>query len=483
MAEPEGYHLAELLRGFPPEPAENLLFPEISRQVKESGRKLVVIDDDPTGVQTVHNITLLTSWEESALEEAFLEKTNLFFILTNSRSKSAGEAVRINLEIAGRLKKVGRKLKIDFVVASRSDSTLRGHYPAEILALEQPLGPFDGHLLIPAFFEGGRFTLNDTHYVATPPNSGILVPASQTPFAEDKVFGFKNSCLPAWIEEKSGGKWKKDRVESLSLELIRRGGPAEIAAKLEKIKDGLPVVVNAAGYGDLAVVVLGLLQAENRGKRFLYRTAAGFVRIRGAVEPKALLEAPEIFIENNQSGAGGLVIVGSYVPGSGIQLENLLALPRVKGVELVVSRVLTGEKEAQLEASAAGKQLQEIIESGQTAVIYTSRQLVTGETAKQNLEIGEKVSEAILTALKEVATRPRFILAKGGITSHEVAQKGLGAEKALALGQLLPGVPVWRLESGPQLKFKGVPFVVFPGNVGGPEGLAQAVLKLQDFRF
>lgn len=473
--------LTELLVTLPPEPDEASLFVEIQQEVAESRRKLVVIDDDPTGTQTVHDIELFTTWNRQMLAEALQNEPRLFYLLTNSRSLSESDAVQLNHETAQQLVAASRTTGIDFVVASRSDSTLRGHYPAEIFALERELvaSPgkrFDGHLVVPAFFEGGRYTINDTHYVATPAaDSDTLQPAHETPFAQDSVFGYKTAYLPAWIEAKSGGHWKAEQVVSVGLELIRQGGPEAVAATLKAVEGGTPVVVNAAGYGDLAVVVLGLLRAEAARKRFLYRTAASFVRLRGALESRPLLEANEIIGDTQSAKAGGLVVVGSYVPASSAQLEKLLALSNVTGIELPVERVIHDATEARDVSHEVGRQLEAAIENGRVGVLYTSRKLVTSANRVENLEIGKKVSDALIAAFHEVTSRPRFIIAKGGITSHDVAQKGLGAARARVLGQLFPGVPVWRLQTGPQSSFEGVPYIVFPGNVGGPESLAQAV--------
>ena len=478
--------LTQLLANLPPEPDESTLFAQIQREVAQSKRKLVVIDDDPTGTQTVHDIELLTTWNKPMLAEALQSDERLFYLLTNSRSMPESDAVQLNSETARQLTEAAQETKIDFVVASRSDSTLRGHYPAEIFALERgltstPGGHFDGHLIVPAFFEGGRYTINDTHYVATPTaTSDTLLPASETPFARDRVFGYKTAYLPAWIEAKSQGYWQANQVISIGLELIRQGGPEAVATKLQTVAGGMPVVINAAGYGDLAVVVLGLLRAEAAGKRFLYRTAAGFVRLRGAVTTKSLLDAHEILGDTQGVKAGGLVIVGSYVPDSSKQLENLLNLPNVTGIELPVRRVIRSTTESNAVSHEMGQQLETAVRAGRVGVLFTSRELVSSANQAENLEIGKKVSNALIAALHEVTSRPRFIIAKGGITSHDVAQKGLGAARAWVLGQLFPGVPVWRLESGPQSRFEGVPYVVFPGNVGGPESLMQAVKLLSN---
>ena len=93
--------------------------------------------------------------------------------------------------------------------------------------------------------------------------------------------------------------------DCIGLELIRQGGPEAVATKLQTVAGGMPVVINAAGYGDLAVVVLGLLRAEAAGKRFLYRTAAGFVRLRGAVTTKSLLDEHEILSDTQGVQAPG----------------------------------------------------------------------------------------------------------------------------------------------------------------------------------
>lgn len=474
--------LTGLLAHLPPAPDEATLFREIRQMVAESKRKLVVIDDDPTGTQTVHGVELLINWDASLLKEALCGRSQLFYVLTNSRSMPESDAVQVNRDLARLLAEASQATHVDFVIASRSDSTLRGHYPAEIAALESglPSTDFDGHLIVPAFFEGGRYTINDTHYVATPTaTSDTLLPAHETAFARDSVFGYKSAYLPNWIEEKSHHRWKASQVISIGLEMIREGGAQAVAEKLRSVEGGVPVIINAASYGDLAAVMPGLLQAETDGKRFLYRTAASFVRLRGAVTGKPLLQAEEIVSNLPDRERGGIVVVGSYVPGSSQQLENLLGLPDTIGIELPVERVIGEQIEAQAASRDAGQQLEAAIRAGRIGIVYTSRHLITGSNHDENLEIGKKVSDALIATFREVVTRPRFIVAKGGITSHDVAQKALGATRALVLGQLLPGVPVWRLESNIQSRFSGVPYMVFPGNVGGPGSLAQAVQALR----
>ena len=98
--------------------------------------------------------------------------------------------------------------------------------------------------------------------------------------------------------------------------------------------------------------------------------------------------------------------------------------------------------------------------------------------SRQNLDIGAACLQRPRGRWsRRLEVRPRYLIAKGGITSSDLATKGLGVKRARVLGQILPGVPVWEL--GPETKFPGLPYVVFPGNVGGPEALQDAVQKLK----
>ena len=474
--DPRPRPLADLLAGLPPEPAESVLWPDLKAAVRQGARPLVAIDDDPTGVQTVHDTRVLLTWGEAELAAEIAQPAPLFFVLTNSRSLPTPDAKRINVEIGRRLVSGSRG---PFVVASRSDSTLRGHYPAEVQALEEGLGQrFDGHLLVPAFFEGGRYTVQDTHWVATPvATSSEVIPASATSFAQDAVFGYRTAYLPEWVEEKSRGRWRAGDVQSVSLQTVREG-PDAVCRRLMAVDGGVPVVVNVAGYGDLTAFVLGLLRAEAEGKQFLYRTAASFVRVRAGLSARPDLSPSEVYAACRADGASdrpGLVVVGSYQPSSTTQIERLLAAShlRPRPVEMHVQTVLEGRWAPE----RAGAEMDAALEAGDLPVLYTSRRLVTG-TGEQNLAIGRQVTDALLSALQHLQVRPRFVIAKGGITSHEVAQRGLGATRALVLGQLQPGVPVWRLAGGPGLRFADMPYVVFPGNVGGPDSLLAAAETL-----
>lgn len=446
---------------------------EVLAAVAASGRKLVALDDDPTGVQTVHDTAVLTRWDAETLEAELRDPRPVCFVLTNSRSLAESDAIRVNREIATNLSAASRRTGVDFAVASRSDSTLRGHFPSETDALADVLGGVDGVLLVPAFFEGGRYTVDDVHWVL---DGDRLIPAAETEFARDATFGYKNSDLRRWVEEKTGGRVRASEVGSISIEEIRRGGPDRIANILARASGGRPIVVNAATYRDLDIVVLGLLQAEATGKRFLYRTGAAFVRARAGLPERPLLSRADMLGAGVEAPLPGLVVVGSHVRRSAEQLAALLFLPGVSLVELDVPRALdssTRENEIDRVRRAADAALVE----GATPVVATSRLLHRAADPLAQLVTSRAVSAALVAVVAGLRETPGWVVAKGGITSSDVGTKALGVVRAIVLGQIRPGIPVWRL--GPETRYPGRSYVVFPGNVGGPETLAEVVNLLR----
>ena len=130
--------------------------------------KIAVLDDDPTGIQTVHGVYVYTDWETDTIREAFRDSGSLFYILTNSRSFGRIQTEEVHRTIARRLLAVSGETNIPFLVILRGDSTLRGHYLLEPEIMEQVFleeGGLktDGEILCPAFFEGGRYTKDNIH--------------------------------------------------------------------------------------------------------------------------------------------------------------------------------------------------------------------------------------------------------------------------------------------------------------------------------
>lgn len=460
----------ELFDQLPPEWSTDLL-PTIQTQVAASGRKIVVLDDDPTGTQTVHNVGVLTTWSVAALAAELRNPDPCVYLLTNSRSLPLPSAQVLNAEIGHNLMAASQQTGRTFAVVSRSDSTLRGHYPGETDAVAAALGlQVDATLLIPFFLEGGRFTINDVHYVA---EGEHLVPAAETPFARDAAFGYRHSDLRQWVAEKTGGRIPAEQVATISLTDIRQGGPDRVTERLLHLRNGTACIVNAASMRDVQVFVLGLLAAEAQDKVFLYRTAASFVQVRAGINPRPLLTAAEMAIP---AAGGGLIVVGSYVPKTTGQLGELLATPAVASVEISVAALLDDQRQA-AEISRAVGAIDEQLQRNQDVAIYTSRDLITGSDAGASLAIGQRVSESLVSIVRQISHRPRYLLAKGGITSSDVATKGLAVQRATVLGQILPGVPVWR--TGTESRLPGLVYIVFPGNVGDNSALARAVQALQ----
>jgi uncharacterized protein YgbK (DUF1537 family) len=475
----------EYLASQPPERRIEGAVREIRKRVRESGRRVAVLDDDPTGVQSVHGVPVLTTWTVEELRRALEQESPTFYILTNSRSLPEDEAIALNREVARNLSVAAEQAGADFEVVSRSDSTLRGHYPAETDALARTLGEAgrapDGLVVCPAFFEAGRLTVDDVHWVR---QDGELVPAGETEFAADHTFGYRSSDLRAWVEEKTGGRVMASEVASVGLTDLREGGPERVLEILEGVSGGRPVIINAVGYADLEVFVLGLLAAEAGGRRFLYRTGPSFVRTRGGISEPKILGPEDLYRKRSREGHG-LVLVGSYVPSTTRQLGRALALDGVRGVEMSVPRLLEpGSREAEL--ARVAEEVNITLVSSEV-VVYTSRELVTsgaGGVGLSNFEIGASVSGALVEVMRRVdrSLPLAFVVAKGGITSSDIATAGLRVRRAEVAGPLLPPgiVPVWILPDDND--FPGLPYVIFPGNVGGPDALARAVEVLRGER-
>ncbi|NPV08872.1 MAG: hypothetical protein HPY83_13040 [Anaerolineae bacterium] len=463
---------SDAFAALPPPWTDGDLRLDIRRCLEASGTAVVVVDDDPTGTQTVHDVPVLTTWGPAELGRELAAGTSVFYVLTNSRALPVQRAVALGRELGTNLRAASQQTGRRLEVISRSDSTLRGHYPAETDALAEGLQfEPDGLLIAPYFREGGRFTLDDVHYVL---QRDTLVPAAQTDFARDPAFGYAHSNLRHWVEEKTGGRWPADQVASISLDAIRRRGPEGVLPQLLALKGGQPSIVNAADDRDLEVVVLALAEAENRGRRYLCRTAASFAKVRGGITDRPLLQPAEVRSRSTDA-RGGLVVVGSYVSQTTRQLERLLIEPGWVSVQLDVPTVLDpAQRRACLEKAAAS--LANALSNDANVVLFTSREHVGGGNRTEALAVGRSISTALVELVRGLPVRPRFLIAKGGITASDLATDALAVRRALVLGQIAHGVPVWSL--GQESKFPGLAYVVFPGNVGTDDTLAEVARSL-----
>ncbi|KAG7646740.1 6-phosphogluconate dehydrogenase NADP-binding [Arabidopsis thaliana x Arabidopsis arenosa] len=445
---------------------------DIHRLNMGNSKTLVVLDDDPTGTQTVHDVEVLTEWSVESISEQFRKKPACFFILTNSRSLSPEKASELIKDICSNLCAASKEVgNTDYTIVLRGDSTLRGHFPQEADAAVSILGEMDAWIICPFFLQGGRYTIDDVHYVA---DSDRLVPAGETEFAKDASFGYKSSNLREWVEEKTAGVIPANSVQSISIQLLRKGGPDAVCEFLCSLKKGSTCIVNAASERDMAVFAAGMIQAELKGRSFLCRTAASFVSALIGIIPKDPV-LPKDF-ESNKESSGALIVVGSYVPKTTKQVEELQSQhnQNLRSIEISVEKVALKSSEVRDEEIRRAVEMADaFLRAGRETLIMSSRELITGKTSSESLDINSKVSSALVEVVSQISTRPRYILAKGGITSSDTATKALKARRALVIGQALAGVPVWKL--GPESRHPGVPYIVFPGNVGNSTALAEVV--------
>lgn len=464
--------LEDTLRSLPPEWDDDPL-PHIDAALKASGRKIVILDDDVMGTQSVHDIAVLMDWSVDALRAELEADSRAFFVVTNARTMPESQAQAVNSFVMRNLCEAARQTDVDFSIVSRLDSTMRGHFPAEMQAIEsslsrKPAGRPSGWIVAPLFLEGGRYTVNDIQYVL---DGEWLIPVGDTEFARDPAFAFKSSSLQGWVEEKTAGRVPADSVSSVSIDDLRNGGPERVAVILSAMTSGGVCVVNGASNRDMEVFVQGLLNVEATGRRFLFRAAASFIKALLGQSERPLLTSAEL----GMHGDGMLVVVGSHVPRTTQQLNHLLANTDAVGVEANVASLLS-DSTRQAEIDRAARITEDAIKSGSNVVLYTSRQLVEGRSADHSLAIGHQVSQALSEVVASIRVRPRCIIVKGGATSYSVATKALDVRRAWSPGQAAPGVPAWIL--GDETLHPGMPCIIFPGNVGSEDGLTKLVTRL-----
>lgn len=476
-------HERDLLAGYPP-PQE--LSPQRLASAAAGARRVVVLDDDPTGTQTVSDVPVVTAWGEDDIRWALDQNTPGFYVLTNTRSLDEATAASRNLEVLQAVMAAARAKRLEVAFVSRSDSTLRGHFPLEIDVLASGLQdygiPIDGTVLIPAFTDAGRITIDSTHWVRT---VNGMIPAGATEFARDPEFGYRSSSLPDYIAEKSRGRWSSDQVVRITLDRLRSGTFLTLAAELRKLQRGRPAVVDAASDEDLRVFALAAIEAERQGANLLYRTGPSFVRSRLGQSPHQPISDAHLSAvlaqanlgEPGQSSPHGLVVAGSYVGLTTSQLETLAALSGVRQFVLDVPEMrANGPTEEWIDSLAEA--VSDALGSSDV-VLATSRRRLTALDEATSRSIQAEVSAALVKIVRGTITRrrPRWLVAKGGITSSDVATHALDIRRAWVRGTLLPGiVSLWEPANPSAAR---IPYVVFAGNVGDAETLREVVGRLR----
>jgi uncharacterized protein YgbK (DUF1537 family) len=427
--------------------------------------KIIVLDDDPTGSQTVHSCLLLTRWDVPTLKAALADAAALFFVLTNTRGMDAARAAAVTREVCVNLKAALLDHAGPVLFVSRSDSTLRGHYPVETDVMESELGPFDATLLTPAFFEGGRVTRDGTHYLII---DGQPVPTHETEFARDSVFGYSTSFLPDYVAEKTGGRVPARDVRVFLLADLRAG---KASAWLAGLNGNAVGAIDGETPADYAYFADAALQAAAAGRRLLFRSAASLLTALAKLPPQPV--PAEAFARLVRDGRPGAVVVGSHVARTTAQLAELLKQPGTVGLPLDVSLLPDGRTAvaASLIASVAHAHAQ-----GLTPVVFTSRSERRFTSTAERLAFGEAVSATLMDVVRKLPPTLGFLISKGGITSNDVLSSGLALAAARVLGQILSGVTV--VQTPADHRLPQMPVVIFPGNVGDDAALAEAWRRL-----
>ena len=432
--------------------------------------KIIVLDDDPTGSQTVHSCLLLTRWDVATLKEGLQDSAPLFFVLTNTRGMSAEQAATLTREVCVNLRRALDELaeagtRINPLLVSRSDSTLRGHYPVETDVITEQLGPFDAHFLVPAFFEGGRITRDSVHYLIV---NGEPVPVHETEFARDSVFGYSHSFLPAYVEEKTGGRIRAEQVERFLLEDVR----GDSLGRLLALHDNVCCAVDAETQDDLNHFCSQLMSAAAQGKRFLFRSGASLLTALARLPAQPV--AAEAMHACTRGGRPGAVLVGSHVRKTTRQLQQLLKMPGVAPLEIDVERI---EAQRNPMLQTVSERAARLHDDGVTPVIFTSRTEKTFADQATRLAFGAMVSAFLMDVVRNLPATLGFLISKGGITSNDVLSSGLALRTSRVLGQILPGCSVVRCPADHH-RFPDLPVVIFPGNVGDEQAVARAYARL-----
>jgi len=439
--------------------------------------KIIVLDDDPTGSQTVHSCLLLMRWDVDTLRLGLADESPIFFVLTNTRALPPGEAASVITEVCHNLKTAMLAARTsssascgiqDFLIVSRSDSTLRGHYPIETDVIALELGPFDAHFLVPAFFEGGRITRDSVHYLII---DGVPTPVHETEFARDSVFGYQHSYLPDYVEQKTQSRICSEAVERFLLEDIRAGS----LERLLHLKDNSCIVVDAETQTDLDLFAKDVITAASQGKRFLFRSAASLLTALAELPPQPV--AVEEMAQYVRNGKPGVALVGSHVKKTTEQLQKLLQETGTVSIEVDVIHLLNDSTQKDTLLANTLERVYAAHKAGKTPVVYTSREELAFADVQTRLQFGANVSSLLMEIVRGLPDDIGFLISKGGITSNDVLSTGLSLTSARLLGQILPGCSIVRTPANhPQ--FPNLPVVLFPGNVGDANALVTVYQRL-----
>jgi uncharacterized protein YgbK (DUF1537 family) len=423
--------------------------------VKAEPAPAVVLDDDPTGVQTLAGIRVLLAWDASRIRAA-LAGRRAVHLITNSRALSPVEAQAL-VASAARDALAGAH---DADVVLRGDSTLRGHLLEEYLGVRDglALGEEPPLLLVPALPSAGRVTVGGVHLIE---RDGSRTPLHETEYARDGVFAYRNARLLSWAEERSGGLFRAVDGRELSLEQLRADGPAavvEAIANLSAARRPAVLAPDAVTMADLDVIAHGYADAAAAGARALVRCAPAFAGVLAGTTAPGLVDTP-------RASDGVLVVCGSYVPATTRQLDRLVAAHQGALVEVDVVALASAEPEAEIDRAATAAAAR--LEKTGVAIVATPRER---PPQTRSLDVGARIASSLARVAGAVEPRPAVVIAKGGVTSAVTLREGFGIDAAEVVGPVLPGVSHWRAEE--------LDYLVVPGNIGADTLLADLVARV-----
>ena len=449
--------------------------------------KIIIIDDDPTGSQTVNGCNLILKWDYETLLRGLKDSSNLLFILANTRSLSKKD-VKIRLkEICSALREIMNNSSFaeeDFVLISRGDSTLRGHNFVEPDIINELLGPFDATFYIPAFIEGNRTTVNGNHFVDN-------IPINKTIFSKDKIFGFNTSNIKELICEQSNYQLDFNNIENIFIkdfEALETNQPSKLFMQIEKLKNNKKVIVDIMDYSQLdkfSSIVRSLLKK----KKFLFRSAASFISSLSNVKrtQKDHIYFSQLRRKNNSDKAmKGLIVVGSYVELTTRQLNKVLEISLCKPIEINVFKLYEFFKIGDnLNLNSLKKLILNSIRQNlireSIPVLYTSREIISPTDKNDLIQFQLFLSAFIAEIVSAIKNEIGYLISKGGITTNTIISEGLEADSVYLEGQILPGISLVTFNL---LKQKGkLPIVTFPGNIGNKMSLVKALEILENKNF
>jgi len=432
--------------------------------------KLIVLDDDPTGSQTVHSCPLLLRWDANSLRQGLAHPSPLLFVLANTRALEPEAACERVREICQALKPLlaesvaaGRWDR--WMVICRGDSTLRGHFPLEADVVAEELGPFDSTLLVPAFIGGGRTTVQGMHLLHGEP-------VHRSAFAQDGFFSYSTSYLPDWVEEKSAGRIATDQVEIVTVLELNQASESQAAfdslcRRLQSFHRNVIVTLDA--QTDEHINILGSIVrcVHGSGHRMMAQSAASFLSGLADLPPQPLSpHALPTLRRCTEAGYSmpGLVVVGSHVPLADMQLRCILSDPCTEGIEICADNILTI-----LDGSASDQnlvslvedltvQVQIILDQNLTPVLFTSRGERASMSSQQRRWLGDALAGSMARVVRQLSPQLGYVISKGGITTHAILADGLKMRVVELQGQLLPGLSFVMADT--------LPVVTFPGNLG-----------------